>query len=293
MNVIPFTFHPSEVSRLARQWLLQLKLAPAGLKDVTLSDPHAVYIPYYRCDGVIKGELTGKVGRKVQASNDASPSVSWRATSETIHRDVSGVLVPATDAYDPWMLRTLAHYDVLAAEPGDVDGLAFNVDQEDALALFHDDVADDIKAAFRQRYDHTRDVQVHIDVSDATITPLLCPIYVLTYRHHLRTYTVLVNGQTASVTGQRPIAWLKAMRTVAYVMLPALILYWLNAQFPTLIVDDRGTSLLAALGFMALIGGGFLAILYVGFLVLTAINGGAEFESYLPPDRDNLRGYDA
>lgn len=69
-----------------------------------------------------------------------------------------------------------------------------------------------------------RNFGMTMDFEKETWRYILLPIYVATYRFENHTFQVLVNGQTGTIAGQRPVSWLKVGLASAAVLAPGLLL---------------------------------------------------------------------
>jgi len=113
--------------------------------------------------------------------------------------------------------------------------------------------------------DHVRNFTMSLDFSGESWRYILLPVYVSAYQYNdgrngLKTYQMLINGQTGSISGQRPADWTKVWLAIAALLVPGL--------------------LLGCIGLVTLVFGGLgVAIGVVGFIVLL-IGGGISFFIY-------------
>ena len=82
---------------------------------------------------------------------------------------------------------------------------------------------------------------------------ILLPIYLAVYKHEGKVFQVMVNGQTGTVSGQKPVAWWKIWLAIAAMLTPGLGLGLIG--FPLLLLGGAG-SVLIGLGFILLVFGG-------------------------------------
>jgi hypothetical protein len=94
----------------------------------------------------------------------------------------------------------------------------------------------------------------------------LLPVYLATYTFGGTVYQLMINGQSGTVAGQKPVAWWKVWLVVAAIALPGLLLVLISllvAYFSS--SDLQGGYVLAMLG-----GGLLIAIsLLVAYLLYT------------------------
>jgi hypothetical protein len=63
-----------------------------------------------------------------------------------------------------------------------------------------------------------------LDFSDENWRYLLLPVYVAAYTFTGQTFRVLVNGQTGTIAGQRPVDWMRVSLAIAAALGPGLLL---------------------------------------------------------------------
>jgi hypothetical protein len=97
-----------------------------------------------------------------------------------------------------------------------------------------------------------------LDFSEESWRYILLPVYVAAYRYQDKPYQVMVNGQTGTIAGQRPVDWTRVGLVAAALAAPGLLLCLLGLL--TLLFGGLGVA----------IGGFGLFLLIVG-LVIDAI----------------------
>jgi hypothetical protein len=63
-----------------------------------------------------------------------------------------------------------------------------------------------------------------LDFDNESWRYVLAPVYVATYRYEDQPYQVMINGQTGTIAGQRPVDWTKVRLAVAALVGPGLLL---------------------------------------------------------------------
>jgi hypothetical protein len=95
------------------------------------------------------------------------------------------------------------------------------------------------------------------DFSDEAWRYILLPVYVAAYLFEDKTYQVMVNGQTGTVAGQKPVAWWKVWLAVGLLLAPGLLL-----GLAGLILTAAGVGVvLLGVAFILLIIGMILSII--------------------------------
>ena len=95
------------------------------------------------------------------------------------------------------------------------------------------------------------------DFADESWRYILLPIYLSTYKFQDSTYQVMVNGQTGTVAGQKPVAWWKVWLAIAALLAPGTILGLIG--LPLILLAGVGVILLG-LGIILFIVGFVLSI---------------------------------
>lgn len=69
---------------------------------------------------------------------------------------------------------------------------------------------------------HVRNFSMTADFADEVWRYILLPVYVAAYRFEDKVYQVMVNGQTGTVAGQKPVAWWKIWLVIALLLAPGV-----------------------------------------------------------------------
>jgi hypothetical protein len=104
---------------------------------------------------------------------------------------------------------------------------------------------------------HVRNFSMSADFSEEAWRYVLLPVYVSAYLFENKTYQVMVNGQTGTVAGQKPVAWWKIWLAIGLLVAPGLLL-----GLAGLILTAAGIGMvLMGVAFVLLIIGGILSII--------------------------------
>jgi hypothetical protein len=104
-----------------------------------------------------------------------------------------------------------------------------------------------------------RNFSMNLDFSQESWRYILLPVYVAAYRFQSQNYQVMVNGQTGSVSGQRPVDWTKVWLVIAALLAPGVLLGLVGLL----------TLLFGGVG--AVIGGFGLFLLAIGMIIAFVI----------------------
>ena len=252
--VLPFAVDRGQMRAALRKWVSSRWFAPGGLKKVTEAESsRSTYLPHWTFDAATVSSYTGERGEHYTETESYTEDgqtktrqvrrTRWHRANGVVTRGFDDVLVAGTtkvtrghlDALEPWPLREAEAYrpEFLAGH----ETLRYDVEPETGLEtakahmakVIRDDCERDIGG------DEQRLHRVDTDYRDIMFKLMLLPVWVACYLHAGKTYTVLVNGRTGEVAGQRPYSAAKIAAAVAAVLL-------VIAALVTLYLSTRGTS---------------------------------------------------
>jgi DNA-directed RNA polymerase subunit RPC12/RpoP len=248
-QVVPEGVLPFEVDRPAlraalQTWVKSRWFAPGGLKKVTEAESsRSTYLPHWTYDASTVSDYTGQRGEHYYETETYTDSdgntqtrqvqrTAWYPASGTVSRDFDDLLVAGTthvaqkhlDALEPWPLTAAQPYrpEFLAGH----QALRYDVEPEAGMDTAKQRMADVIEGDCRRDIggDEQRVHSVDTTYSAVMFKLLLLPVWVACYLYAGKTYTVLVNGRTAEVAGERPYSPLKiAMAVIAAVLVIAAV----------------------------------------------------------------------
>jgi hypothetical protein len=151
----------------------------------------------------------------------------------------TGALVPYAPAY-------------LAGLPAQ----AYDVQLETAWEVARDRMREETRQTCRSQASTSkiRNFSMALDFADESWRYVLLPVYVAVYRYEGESYQVLVNGQTGTVAGQRPVDWTKVWLAVAGMLAPGVLLGLLG-----LLATGLGVVITPSL----IAGGGILILAFI------------------------------
>src|SRR5690606_17557202 len=68
-----------------------------------------------------------------------------------------------------------------------------------------------------------RNFSMSLDYAEETRRHILLPVYLTTYRYNEESFSVLLNGQSGLISGQRPVDWRKIMLVIVALFIPGII----------------------------------------------------------------------
>jgi len=78
--------------------------------------------------------------------------------------------------------------------------------------------------------DTHRNLVVQARFFDQTFKHILAPIWLMTYVYGAKSYQVIVNGVTGTITGSRPWSWIKVALLVLALLIAFLIYAYVSSE---------------------------------------------------------------
>ena len=110
-----------------------------------------------------------------------------------------------------------------------------------------------------------RNFSMNLDFSDESWRYILLPIYLANYRYGNKVFQVLINGQTGTIAGQRPVDWRKVAKVLGLWFLPGLLLAIASA---VLLANENG------IGGAIMLAAGFAMLAWIIFAIITVSKAG-------------------
>jgi DNA-directed RNA polymerase subunit RPC12/RpoP len=212
--VIPFCLDAEAVTRDILAWLAERRGGPADLaRRAILLAPKPVYLPFWTFNVVgqvsWRGTLTAEYGDEPKPVSGSQPV--W----------LDNCLVPASHSLPQKVLAALTDFDLGALAPYSPDLLAdwpvevYQIPLGDASLVAHQRAYHQAMEAVRQGFMPGRAIHgFSCDSSGVVVDSfklVLLPVWVAAFRYGGKEYSVVVNGQTGAVHGQRPASGLKKL----------------------------------------------------------------------------------
>lgn len=282
--LIPFKIEADACRPIAQKWLGSSWMTPKSLKQSTVAGFSGIYLPYWTFDAVTQAEWKAEVGHQETRRHYDASSKSWKSHTVTVWRWESGrvreffddLLVPGTAKLSRVLLNNLQNYDtqaLVAYEPQYLAGFlaqAYDVTLEKAW----EEGREAMRAATRQACrgqastSQIRNFSMALDFGDESWRYVLAPVYLAVYRYAGQPYQVMVNGQTGTIAGQRPVDWNKVWLVVAAAAAPGVLLTLIG-----LLAMILGVLLPPALGAAAvLLVPGVILLIIGGIIAFSIVN---------------------
>ena len=268
--LIPFKIDAAKCAQLTRDWLESSWMTAAGLKRLSrLAEFSAVYLPFWTFDSVTRATWKAEVGhtkteRYFENGEWKDRTVTeWRWESGQAQLHIDDLIVEGTQQLSRLLLGKLKDYDLgelTPYEPKYLAGLgarAYDVPLEQAWEIARQQMRERTRQACYEQASSSqiRNFSMDLDFSEESWRYILLPVYVAAYRYHDKPYQVMVNGQTGTIAGQRPVDWTRVGLVAAALAAPGLLLCLIGLL--TLVFGGLG----------AVIGGFGLFLLVVGLAI--------------------------
>jgi DNA-directed RNA polymerase subunit RPC12/RpoP len=266
-HLLPFSVDEEAALQAQRHWLGSSWMTPGNLQQKAQGgDFVPIYVPFWNFDARTTANWKAQVGHqrtRTYYSNGkrrTRTETEWRWESGQVNLPTRDLLIEGTDKVSPVLLRRLADYrldKLVPYDPSYLAGLsaqAYDITLDKGWELGREVIRQRTRGACEAQAstDLIRNFSMNMDFHDEVWRYVLVPVYINAYQFNGETFQVLVNGQTATVSGQRPVEWTKVWLAIVACMLPGVFLGLLSLV--TLIF-----------GFGALVAPFALAAFFYGF----------------------------
>ena len=270
--LIPFVQTPQSLARLVKEWLGNSWMVPSALwHSANITDFTPAYLPYWTFDARTQTAWRAEVGYERTVSYYDSSAKQWKTRTEIDWRWESGrashfyddLLVEGTARVSRLLLSKIRNFDtngLVEYAPSFLAGLSalrYDVPLDDAWETGRGEMREHTRTLCRGQINssHIRNFSMTLDFSEESWRYVLMPVYVHTYRFNEAAYQVLVNAQTGTIAGQRPVDWTKVWLAIIALLLPGIV-FGLIGLF-TLMLGGIG-FIFGVIGFVLLLVGGGL-----------------------------------
>ncbi len=237
--LIPFGVVPDACRELATHWLGSSWMTPSALQRLArLAEFVPIYLPFWTFDARTRADWEAEVGHS--ETERYYEDGEWKTRTVTVWKWESGraalfiddLLIPGTSRLSAVLLNRLKDFDtrqLVEYEPRYLAGMqaqAYDVQLEAAWQQARAEMREQTREACcdQASTSEIRNFSMTLDFSDETWRYALFPVYVAVYRYEDRAYQVMINGQTGTMAGQRPVDWGKVWLAVALMLVPGLAL---------------------------------------------------------------------
>ena len=244
--VLPFAVDRGAVREALGKWARSRWFAPGSLKKVTDAEStRGTYLPHWTFDAKTVSDYDGQRGEHYYETETYTENgetrtrevqrTRWYPASGTVSRDFDDVLVTGTGKVTTRHLEKLEPWPLAQAVPYQPDYLAgytalrYDVEPESGLETAKARMAKVIENDCERDIggDEQRLNWIRTRYFELMYKLVLLPVWIASYLHGGKTFTVLVNGRTGEVIGQRPYSRLKIVIAVLAGIVLAAVIIWL------------------------------------------------------------------
>ncbi len=267
--LVPFKIKPESLRTNVTAWLGKGWYHPKELAASSVIERFAgVYLPFWTFDTQIAAAWKAEVGHERQERYyDASAKewrtrtvIDWRWESGQVELNIDDYLVNASANMSQLILARVLPFNLnqlVDYQPDYLAGLqakGYDLNLPDAWDQAKGHLREDAHKACLNDIasSHVRNFSMIADFGEETWRYILLPVYLSTYRFQEKIYQVMVNGQTGTIGGQKPVSWMKIWMAIAAMLVPGGLLMLFG-----ILMSQKATGILPLVaGLVLLIAGG-------------------------------------
>lgn len=268
--LLPFKIEQAPARSKINSWISASWMTPAGLNRLTqIKELTRLYLPFWTFDSRCMASWKAEVGHL--ETERYFQDGEWKTRTKTVWRWESGdvdltfddYLVLGTDQLSVLLIDRASDFDLnelVSYEPSYLAGFqakAYDTALETAWETSRNGMREQTMRACHAQAStsQVRNFSMKLDFAEETWRYILLPFYMSTFNFTGKTYQVFVNGQTGSISGQRPVDWRKVWLVIAAIL------------FPGLLAGIIGLLTIPFAGFGVLVGGLGFFLLIIGLVI--------------------------
>ena len=289
--LVPFVTTTENCRQITAEFLQKSWMLPNNLQNLARSTEYTpIYIPFLTFDARTQATWRAEVyNTDASRRRHSAPNWKWERPfllklgdregsqwdweSGAVSLVTDDMLVSGSSQISLTLLKQLRGYrlgELVPYEPTFLAGLsaqAYDVDLETAWASARRSMRAKTKDACQEQASarNMRNFSMNLDFSDESWRYILLPIYLANYRYGNKVFQVLINGQTGTIAGQRPVDWRKVAKVLGLWFLPGLLLAIASA---VLLANENG------IGGAIMLAAGFAMLAWIIFAIITVSKAG-------------------
>lgn len=242
-SLLPFLVDKPKARDGFRRWISSLWFRPSNLaRESTLGSLNGVYVPYWTFDAYTNSFWEAEAGYYYYTTETYTEGgqrktrqvrhIRWEHAEGTHDEFFDDELVCASTGLPAKHVKEIEQFDtkkLVAYDPAFLSGWKaehYSVELKDAWQRGKAAMAEKIRRACAAKVpgDTQRNLQVQSAYSGITYKHVLLPIWIAAFQFGTKSYRVVINGQSGTVSGDAPYSWLKIAGAVAAVLVVLLLL---------------------------------------------------------------------
>lgn len=274
--LVPFTVESQPAMSNIKDWLGSSWMTPSDLqKRAGLDELTGIYLPYWTFTATTSATWKAEVGHtrtRRDSKGRTQTYTVWKWESGSVRLPIRDLLVAGTaklnqrllDEVDQFNLGSLVEY-----EPSYLAGFnaqTYDIGLDTAWSSGREIMRDQTKSACYQQASTSkvRNFSMNLDYADEVWRYVLLPVYLTTYQYDGKAFSVMVNGQSGIIIGQRPIEWRKVGLALGASIVPSILVALSALLF---FEGETSQQVLIVAGAFAVVGA-----LIAAWLVWSALN---------------------
>ncbi|MBN1584225.1 MAG: hypothetical protein JXA89_26180 [Anaerolineae bacterium] len=236
--LVPFAVDETQCKEAVKAWLGKGWMHPPELRQVdAIGRFTGMYLPFWVFDANIDAKWKAQVGYEKQERRyrdgkwETETVVEWRWENGHVRVPIENLLIYGTDKVSTVLLEKLYPYDLTRLTEYDAGYLAgwraqgYDIQLKPAWVVGKQRMRDQAQdACYRDiSTSRVRDFSMAADFDQERWRYVLLPAYLAAYTFEDRVYHAMVNGQTGTVSGQKPVAWLRVWLAIGLALLPGIL----------------------------------------------------------------------
>ena len=240
--LLPFEVDAAMCTTAVHTWLGSSWMTPKALQNLaSVTDFNGIYIPCWTFDAHTQATWKAQVGHQETTRYYDSSSKTWKSRTKTVWcwesghvtRTFDDLIIPGTRRLSHLLLTRLKKdYHTQRLVPYDAAYLAglmaqsYDIPLENAWEQGRNTMREATRSTCRSNAstNQIRNFSMTLDFSQESWRYILAPLYISVYHYENQTYQVMVNGQSGTVVGQRPVDWRKVWLAILGMLLPGALL---------------------------------------------------------------------
>ncbi len=276
--LIPVEIDQQQLEEILNDWFTASWLLPDKLNNLMANvEPDRVFLPFWTFDARSSADWRAEVGHTVTTGSGKNRRTKtvWRWESGHVDLSFDNHLVSGSKRISKELTSNLGDYNMRGLVQYDPDFLAGSIAQaydtklDTAWRIGRNDFREITRKACRRQASSgkIRNFSMTLDFSEESWRYILLPVLMASYQFDNKTYRIVVNGQTGTIFGQRPVDWRKVRNACLLSAIPPILAFITAAILSFMGLSDQSSGAFAVGGFLSL-----AALVFSGVLIFMGFN---------------------